>query len=264
MATIKDQVTLRTGVADWLNRSDLTDSQIDDFITIGEARLYEDLRIPPFEVVQSFSVTSSNSSIIIPAGLIEIIELKLDETDKDDDTVLSRIDSKTFSNQKVAHAYTRQAGNFLLTDKNGEQEAAGTFVMTYYKAEDPIGTYATVATAATAMVVDNYYKIAVVGTTTWTNHGAANNNVGTIFKATSVGTGNGTSYIETIPWILGTEFETILYASCTVGATFLGDVEMEQKFSDLTQRKVLALNQKEIRASMKGSSFAARFDSPLL
>ena len=85
MATIKDQVTLRTGVADWLNRSDLTDSQIDDFITIGEARLYEDLRVPPLEVVQSFTVTSTNSSIIIPAGLIEIIELKLDETDKDDD-----------------------------------------------------------------------------------------------------------------------------------------------------------------------------------
>ena len=79
MATIKDQVTLRTGVADWLNRSDLTDSQIDDFITIGEARLYEDLRVPPLEVVQSFTVTSTNSSIIIPAGLIEIIELKLRE-----------------------------------------------------------------------------------------------------------------------------------------------------------------------------------------
>ena len=73
---IIDLVTLRTGVADWLNRSDLTDSQIDDFITIGEARLYEDLRVPPLEVVQSFTVTSTNSSIIITDGLIEIIELK--------------------------------------------------------------------------------------------------------------------------------------------------------------------------------------------
>ena len=107
MATIIDQVTLRTGVADWLNRSDLTDAQIDDFVSIAEAQIYEELRVPPLEVVQSFSVTSTNSSIIIPAGLIEIIELKLDKADKDDDIVYSRIDSKTFSNHRVAHSYTR-------------------------------------------------------------------------------------------------------------------------------------------------------------
>ena len=136
--------------------------------------------------------------------------------------------------------------------------------MTYYKAGDAIGTYATATTAATAMVVDKYYKIAVAGTTTWTNHGSANNTVGTIFKATSVGTGTGTAYVESIPWILGTEFEAILYATCQVASIYLGDVEMEQKFTELTQRKINALNQKEIRASMKGSAFSAQFSTPLL
>ena len=264
MATIIDQVTLRTGVADWLNRSDLTDAQIDDFVSIAEAQIYEELRVPPLEVVQSFSVTSTNSSIIIPAGLIEIIELKLDKADKDDDIVYSRIDSKTFSNHRVADSYTRQAGNLLLTDANGEQEASGTFVLTYYKAGDSVGTYSTTATAATAMVVGKYYKIAVVGTTTWTNHGAANNNVGTIFKATSVGTGTGTSYIEVIPYILSDVFEIILYAACAAASIFLGDVEMEQKFELLSTTKVNNLNQKEIRASMKGATFASRFSTPLL
>ena len=264
MVTIIDQVTLRTGVADWLNRSDLTDAQIDDFVAIGEARIYEELRIPPLEVVQSFTVTAGNSSIIIPAGFIEMIELKLDKTDKDDDVILSRIDSKTFSNNKISHAYTRQAGNFLLTDENGEQDTGGTYVMTYYKAGDAVGTYATATTAATAMVVDKYYKIAVAGTTTWTNHGSANNTVGTIFKATSVGTGTGTAYVESIPWILGTEFEAVLYATCQTASTFLGDVEMEAKFDALTQRKIDGLNQKEIRASMKGGAFSARFSSPLI
>ena len=67
---IIDQVTLRTGVADWLNRSDLTDSQLDDFISIGEARLYEDLRIPTLETLNGFSVVAGNSSITIPEGLI--------------------------------------------------------------------------------------------------------------------------------------------------------------------------------------------------
>lgn len=265
MATIIDQVTLRTGVADWLNRSDLTDAQIDDFVAIGEARVYEELRVPPLEVVQSFTVTATNSSIIIPAGFIEIIEFKLDGgADKDDDVILSRVDSKTFSNNKIKHAYTRQAGNFLLTDNEGEQSASGTYVMTYYKAGDSIGTYSSTATTAGNFVVDKYYKITTAGNTSFTGIGAANNNVGTIFKATGVGSGTGTAYQESVPWILGTEFETILYATCQVASIYLGDVEMEQKFDALTDGKITALNQKEIRASMKGSAFAARFSTPLL
>jgi len=265
MATIIDQVTLRTGVADWLNRSDLTDAQIDDFVAIGEARVYEELRVPPLEVVQSFTVTATNSSIIIPAGFIEIIELKLDGgADKDDDVILSRVDSKTFSNNKIKHAYTRQAGNFLLTDNEGEQSAGGTYVMTYYKAGDSIGTYSTTTTTAGSFVVGKYYKIVSAGNTSFTGIGAANNNVGTIFKATGAGSGTGTAYVENIPWILGTEFEAILYATCQVASIYLGDVEMEQKFTELTQRKINALNQKEIRASMKGSAFSAQFSTPLL
>ena len=262
---IIDQVTLRTGVADWLNRSDLTDSQLDDFISIGEAKIYEDLRIPPLEVVQSFSVTSTNSSIIIPSGFIEIIELRLDDaTDKDDDTVLSRVDSKVFSNNKMKHAYTKRGSNFLLTDESGNQEASGTFTMTYYKADDPVGTYSSTATTAGAFVVGKYYTILTVGNTNFIGDGASANTVGVIFKATSVGSGTGTANVETIPWILGTEFETILYSSCSVGATFLGDVEMEQKFNELTVNKVNSLNQKELRASLKGGSFSAQFSTPLL
>ena len=258
MATIKDQVTLRTGVADWLNRSDLTDAQIDDFVAIGEARLYEELRIPPLEVVQSFTVTTSNSSIIIPAGLIEVKEIKLDATDKDDDIILSRVDSKNFTNNRISHAYTRQAGNFLLTDENGEQSASGTYVITYYKAEDSIGTTLT----AGAFVTDRSHKIVSVGNTSFTAIGASANTVGVIFTSTGAGSGTGTA--EFIPWILGTEFETILYASCAVGSTFLGDTEMEQKFNELTTKKVNSLNQKEIKASMKGGSFSSQFSTPLL
>ena len=290
MASIQDQVTLRTGVADWLNRSDLTDAQIDDFISIGEARIYDELRVPTLEALNGFSVAATNSSITIPSGFLEAIELKYvqsgtcsvapstnttralceaasgtwTDSDKDDDVVLSRFDSKVFGNNRMKHAYTRELGNFLLTNSAGEQKAVGEYTLKFYKADDTIGTYATTTTAATAIVVGKYYTIASAGNTTWTNHGAANSTVGTIFKATSVGTGNGTAYIETIPWILGTEFESILYAACAVGSTFLGDVEMEQKFSELTNNKINALNQKEQRASRQGGSFSAQFSTPLL
>ena len=262
---IIDQVTLRAGVADWLNRSDLTDAQIDNFVSIGEARIYEDLRVPTLEISQGFSVTATNSSIIVPEGFLEMIELKKDDAnDKDEDVVLSRVDSKVFNNNKIKNAYTRHIGNFLLTDNNGEQKASGNYGMYYYRAEDPIGTYATATTAATALVVGNYYKIASAGTTTWTNHGSANNTVGTIFKATSVGTGNGTAYEEVVPYILSDVFEIILYAACAAASVYLGDIEMEQKFDALTEGKITALNQKEIKASMKGAAFSSRFSTPLL
>jgi len=287
---IIDQVTLRTGVADWLNRSDLTDAQIDDFVSIGEAKIYDELRVPTLEALNGFSVVAGNSSITIPEGLLEVIELKYvqggtcsvepstnttralceaasgtwTDSDKDDDVVLSRIDSKVFGNNRMKHAYTRELGNFLLTDSAGEQSAAGEYTLKYYKADDPVGTYSSTATTAGSFVVGKYYTILTVGNTSFTGIGASANTVGVIFKATGVGSGTGTAYIETIPWILGTEFESILYAACAVGSTFLGDVEMEQKFNELTNNKINALNQKELRASMKGGSFSAQFSTPLL
>ena len=287
MASIQDQVTLRTGVADWLNRTDLTDTQIDQFIEIAEARLYEDLRVPTLEVTEAFSVAVANSSITIPAGFIEIIELKhlkggtcsvspttnttralcsaasgtWTDDDKDDDIVLKRVDSRVFGNNKVKNAYTRELNNFLITDENGEQKASGEYSIKFYKAEDPVGTYSSTATTAGSFVVGKYYTILTVGNTSFTGIGASANTVGVIFKATGVGSGTGTANVETIPWILGTEYETILYAACTVGSTFIGDVEMEQKFDNLTVRKVTALNDKEKRADLKGGIFTHHFSS---
>jgi len=284
---IIDQVTLRTGVADWLNRSDLTDAQIDDFVSIGEAKIYDELRVPTLEALNGFSVVAGNSSITIPEGLLEVIELKYvqggtcsvapstnttralceaasgtwTDSDKDDDVVLSRVDSKVFGNNRMKHAYTRELGNFLLTDSAGEQSAAGEYTLKYYKADDPVGTYSSTATTAGSFVVGKYYTILTVGNTSFTGIGASANTVGVIFKATGVGSGTGTAYIETIPWILGTEFETILYAACEAGSSFLGDIEMGQKFNDLASRKIMSLNEKEKRADLKGGIFTHHFSS---
>ena len=287
MASIKNQVTLRSGIASWLNRTDLTNDELDQFIEIGEAKLYENLRIPVLEATEAFSVAVLNSSITIPAGFIEIIEMKhlkegtcnvnpatnttralcsaasgtWTDGDKNDDIILKRIDSRAFTNNKVRNAYTRELNNFIITDNEGEQKASGEYSIKYYKSGDSIGTYSTTTTTAGSFVVGSYYKIASVGNTSFTGVGAADNNVGTVFVATGVGSGTGTAYVENIPWILGTEYETILYAACTVGSTFIGDVEMEQKFNELTNRKIIALNEKEKKADLKGGIFTHHFSS---
>jgi len=264
---IIDQVTLRTGVADWLNRSDLSDSLLDDFISIGEAKIYETLRVPPLEISQGHEVTSTNSSIIVPEGFLEMIELKVDATDKDDDIALSRIDSKVFINNKISYAYTRHIGNFLLTNSEGLQEASGDYVMYYYKAEDPIGTYSSTATAASTLVAGKYYTIATAGNTnfnSFTDGPTHANTAGVIFKASGAGSGTGTVYAEVIPYILSDVFELSLYGACAAGADYLGDAEMKEKYDVLLDRKIQALNQKELRASMKGASFASQFSTPLL
>jgi len=213
MASINNQATLRTAITDWLNRSDLTTTQIDLFIEMGEARIYEVLRVPPLEANESFTVLTSNSSLAIPARFIEAIELKKSETDKDDSIVLSRIDEKAFSNNKIKNAYIRVGNNLIITDNDGEQEAEGTYVLRYYKADVPIGTLVN-----SVEVTDQF--------------------------------------------IIGSEYELILYSALAIGSTFLGDHENESHYNEMFFRKVEALNEKEKKAALKGSNFFASVPYP--
>jgi len=237
---ITNQATLRTAVADWLNRTDLTNSQIDLFIQMAESSIYEVLRVPPLERLEGFSVTEANSSIAIPAGFLEIIELRhvksgtcsvspstnttralcsaaggtWTDSDKDDDISLRRVDGKAFHNNKMANSFTRELTNFLLTDENGEQSASGEYILKYYKADDPIGT-------------------------------------------TSGGT-------EVIPYILSSEFETVLFASLAAGSAYLGNVEDEQKYRQLYMDKIMSLNEKANQAELKGAIFTQVYSENLI
>jgi len=174
MASINNQATLRAAIVDWLNRSDLTTTQIDLFIEMGEARIYEVLRVPPLEANESFTVLTSNSSLAIPARFIEAIELKKSETDKDDSIVLSRIDEKAFSNNKIKNAYIRVGNNLIITDNDGEQEAEGTYVLRYYKADVPIGTIINENEVTDQFVISEYelifYSALAIGSTFLGDH----------------------------------------------------------------------------------------------
>ncbi len=70
---------LKSAVADWLARTDLT-SQIPDFIAMAEARLNRELRTR--EMVTQATGTVSTQVLAIPADFIEVVRLTLD-TDTD-------------------------------------------------------------------------------------------------------------------------------------------------------------------------------------
>jgi len=63
-------------IADWLDRSDLTD-RIPDFITLAEARINRDLRIRPMEVRSTMTTTSGKRYFNLPGGYVQMRNIQL-------------------------------------------------------------------------------------------------------------------------------------------------------------------------------------------
>lgn len=60
---------LQTAVANWLDRSDLT-SRITEFITLGETRIFRELRVKDMET--SFSTAISSGTIALPTSYVDL------------------------------------------------------------------------------------------------------------------------------------------------------------------------------------------------
>lgn len=82
IATYSD---LKTALASWLHRTDLT-SVIPDFITLAEARLSSDLVSRSMEVTSSLVCSSSSRFVSLPTDMVEMKRLLM--TDSDPATVL--------------------------------------------------------------------------------------------------------------------------------------------------------------------------------
>ena len=70
--------TLKTALADWLNRADL-DQQIPDFITLAESTLNDVLRAS--HMAESSTVTTTTSSVSLPTDALELIYAQVDGAD---------------------------------------------------------------------------------------------------------------------------------------------------------------------------------------
>lgn len=67
---------LKTAIADWLDRSDLTD-RIPDFIALAEARLNRELRIRPMEVRSTLTLTAGQRYFALPGGYLQMRNIQL-------------------------------------------------------------------------------------------------------------------------------------------------------------------------------------------
>ena len=67
---------LKEAVADWLDRSDLTD-RIPDFITLAETRINRELRIRPMEVRSTMTTTAGSQYFNLPGGYIQMRNIQL-------------------------------------------------------------------------------------------------------------------------------------------------------------------------------------------
>lgn len=72
LATYSD---LKTAVANWLNRTDLT-SYIPDLIALGEARVYRELRIRTMETALSSAIASG--VVTVPSAYVEMKHAYID------------------------------------------------------------------------------------------------------------------------------------------------------------------------------------------
>ena len=86
---------LKIAVADWLNRDDLSDARITDFIQMAENRIFHVLRIPPMEKYASIT-TDSDGKVAVPGDFLEAKDVIFN------DKALDRISTTEFYSRSQA------------------------------------------------------------------------------------------------------------------------------------------------------------------
>ena len=68
--SITTYTELKAAIADWLNRDDISDARLSDFVQMAENRIFHVLRIPPMERYANIT-TDSAGKAAIPSDFIE-------------------------------------------------------------------------------------------------------------------------------------------------------------------------------------------------
>ena len=136
MATITSWATLKTEIAAWLNRSDLTDV-IPGLTQLGEARIYRDLRVRQMETALSSAIASG--VVAVPSGYLGMKYAYLDGTPvqrlerKDAEWIYQNYPTRAAESKPFFFA--REAGNFIF---GPYPDSAYTMKGVYWKKLDPL------------------------------------------------------------------------------------------------------------------------------
>lgn len=279
MATISDQASLRASVVDWLNRSDLSNNQVDQFIEMGESKIYEHLRIPPLEKTVVLTISSDTSRISIPSDFLELIEFRKTfvgscdvdpgtnvtpdlceasngvwtSTSLSDDVILERSDTRTIyasNKQALPYTFARDGSSFVVTDNVGNVAASGAYTMRYYRIVPAIGetyTNGQVFRSNQNTCESLVRQLDDSPGATYTAYVPAN------------GSGNCTinyADVEKIEWLLNGDYEIILYAALAIASEYLGNDEDVARYTRLYMSKIQATNERALRAERSGGNIS--------
>lgn len=117
---ITDYASLKTTVADYLHRSDLSDSVLSNFVQLGEARLNRKLRLLQQEAVATLTLTAGSDSVALPTGWIETIDVIYD----DDKRAIHPQNIKSLNSQRTYDSTTSRPYLYATTDGTMKFEIA--------------------------------------------------------------------------------------------------------------------------------------------
>jgi hypothetical protein len=131
----------KTSVANWLDRTDLTDT-IPDFITLAEARIGRDLRVKEMETRSQMSTIADTEYYGLPDGFLQARSLKVLGDYKNDLEYRTPESMDILAGQFNGGSgtpgyYTIVGQELRLLDTPGSAE---TVEIVYYKKPDPLST----------------------------------------------------------------------------------------------------------------------------
>jgi hypothetical protein len=111
-----------------LNRTDCSDALADTFIDQSISRAQRVLRIPPMEKTQTYNLTASTSTLIIPADFLEIIDMYYANTNLTRVPLSKYVEMSQPAESGTPRYFTREGENIKIYP----YPTSGSISMNYY------------------------------------------------------------------------------------------------------------------------------------